>query len=941
MATTWDPSASNLNNAALSNGNLTATGGASQGSNGSGVATASAASGQKRFWSVKIVKAGQSVGVAIGNTAYVGAIQYNVWPGYDTRGICYFNDGSVVTNNAAVTSIATFNDGDVVDVALDVAAQRVWFRVNGGSWNNSGTADPATNTGGISISGLGAAPYYPAFVVMYDWGGIRSSQTANFGATALPYAAPTGFTAFDASAGGRTGTLARTLGALTSAGAGKIRVGGKTAKTLGVLTVSAAGNLRIGGKVVRTLGALTSSAAGKVRVSGGTARTLGNLTLAATGTGADAVSGTLAKTLGALTGAAAGKVRVAGAGMAGLGALASAVIGKVRVKGTLARTLDSLTLASSQSESEEVAPVAVPGVVYAYGAPPLPFGSIDWPVPFGFLLYAGVDPLNLGAHEGKAYLLTGTPFDPVGASRMPSPPLPFGEIDWPSPFDLSWQGAAPRIWPAATIGRSSRPEDTPANTYVPAKFDLAGFNYSMELFGGADPTSAGSNTVGVLNISDPDAELDGLLRLGWDGAPLQILRGDPDDLFANWSVVANVTAAGILNDTRQKEIQLRDLGRLLNAAPLHDQRYDGTGGLDGDAEIAGKVKPYAVGPSFNVTPVLMVAADLIYQVSCTPVQSIVAKDGGNALTYDGDNPDFATLQAAVIAAGHYRTCLALGLYRMGGKPLLIATADLVGDNESLYGHGRPVTRGQIARRIVTGRGSVRLDDIDDLDGAAFLAMDFKQPAPCGFYWDSETTKGAALSRVMAGCLGFWFVRWNGTLAIGQAEDPAAMTPYLSLSFPGPRAADVRVGEPEMTDYKVPRRQTLIGYRRNYTVLQTNQVAGVLDLTSSAALQQETQFASSRDAWNSSVYPTGPIVEVPDSGFVFQADAQLEADRAQGLMSTGRERFSLPAVLDPLGDYAGRPIRLTNVNRMGMGAAKNLLCVGMNAQGPQVKLELWG
>ena len=48
---------------------------------------------------------------------------------------------------------------------------------------------------------------------------------------------------------------------------------------------------------------------------------------------------------------------------------------------------------------------------YLRAAPPYPFGSVPRDFPRSFLLYAGVDPLNLGAHEGKGYYIAMTPFD--------------------------------------------------------------------------------------------------------------------------------------------------------------------------------------------------------------------------------------------------------------------------------------------------------------------------------------------------------------------------------------------------------------------------------------------------------------------------------------------------------------------------------------------------
>jgi len=580
--------------------------------------------------------------------------------------------------------------------------------------------------------------------------------------------------------------------------------------------------------------------------------------------------------------------------------------------------------------------------VKAFGLP-LPFGSIDYPEAFEWVAYTGVDPANMGSWEGQAYLLAVTAFDKDGSTtRVGALPLPFGDIDLMTPFAVATRGAMTTLYPAATIGRSSRPDDVPANLYVPGRLE-PGFNYTVELFSGADPLATGSNTIGIIQLDDPEGELDGLIGLGWDGATLTLYRGDPADYFSGWNVVAQVTAAGLLHDANIKEIQLRDLAWLLDTAPLHGQIYGGTGGMDGDPNLAGFNKPYAIGHFFNATPVPLNAALEIYQLSCSSMQSILAKDGGDALTLDGDDPDYATLAGAAIGDGHFRTCLALGIYRMGGKPVLIATADGIGDADVINGHGTPLTRGQICRRIATGRGLVKLDDVAGLDNASFADLDNKQPGPCGWYWNdgsnASTTKGAALDTMMPGCLGWWFMRLSGQLAVGQCEDPELQTAAYSLSFPAEDAGEVRVFLPSMTDYKPPRQATYIGFQKNFTVLQTNQTAGILDPTTTTILKNATQYAKSLDPWASSSYPTSPIVQV-DGAFAFQIDAQAEADRQQALMRVRRARYTLPVALDPAGDFPGRILNLANYGRQGWGSSRNFLCCGMNAQGG-VSIELWG
>lgn len=583
--------------------------------------------------------------------------------------------------------------------------------------------------------------------------------------------------------------------------------------------------------------------------------------------------------------------------------------------------------------------------VYLKSAPPWPFGSIARDFARSFLLYTGVDPLNLGSHEGKGYLLRLMAFDASQTLQAPAPPWPFGSTGRKAPRYWTSTGKVTTTYPAATgnSARSSIPTDTPANTWVPGKLSGA-FNYEINLFAGADPTSNGGATIGVLELDDPDGELDALRALGWDGAPLQLLRGDPEALFSAFTVVASLSTAGILYDAQKKQIKLRDLAWQMNAE-LHGQRFGGAGGADGDATLAGIIKPYCVGQVFNISPVQINATALIYQVSCSSVLAIDAvRDGGAlpGLTFDADYATYDLLAANAPPAGHYATCLALGLFRIGAAAVFQITADVRGDNDTINGLGYPATRATIARRIATGRGNVRIADPAGIDGAAHKALEQRQAATLGYYWNGENTKAAALKEVMDGCLGWWCIRLNGLLAYGQIEDPATSAATFSLTYPtDANDGEVRVGEPAMVDYPVRRRSTLMGFARNYTVMAVNQIATGVPQVTSLIYQAETRFTTSGDAWVSSAYPTA-IVQTVAGGFAFQADAQVEGNRQQSLFRAIREAFEIPAAIDPFSDVVARVIAIKNANRLGLGASRNLFCSGIavNANGVPV-LRLWG
>lgn len=125
-----------------------------------------------------IAKGGVAPDLITANPTNGGAVV--IWP-----------SGNIWAPNSTGISIGALANGNVLCVAVDIDAKLIWFRKNsGGTWNNSGTADPATGSGGISCSTL-PTPYY-AFSGTSSGG---ESSTGNFGATAFIGAVPSGYTA--------------------------------------------------------------------------------------------------------------------------------------------------------------------------------------------------------------------------------------------------------------------------------------------------------------------------------------------------------------------------------------------------------------------------------------------------------------------------------------------------------------------------------------------------------------------------------------------------------------------------------------------------------------------------------------------------------------------------------------------------------------------------
>jgi hypothetical protein len=183
---TFDGTATNVT---LSNGNRTAT--HSNTSTNSGARPTSSKTAGKFYFEITYNTApsvGDPVGILQTSATYTNLVTNG------SNCCSVFGSGEVYSLNTSqsIQFPGGFTAGNVLSVAVDFGAGKLWFRKNGGIWNNNGSADPATNVSGTPFAAPGGG-YTPA--VGFTTGGSGNNVTANFGASAFAYAVPAGFTA--------------------------------------------------------------------------------------------------------------------------------------------------------------------------------------------------------------------------------------------------------------------------------------------------------------------------------------------------------------------------------------------------------------------------------------------------------------------------------------------------------------------------------------------------------------------------------------------------------------------------------------------------------------------------------------------------------------------------------------------------------------------------
>ena len=184
LPTTWDP-ANTAAGITLSAGNLTATKTSLHGNYSTTRSTSSFSSG-KYYFEVKVIATNASNYMIIGIITAAAPLTIHV--GADANGYGYYEQtGQSYYNNVASTFGASFTTNDIIGVAIDFTANKVWFAKNN-VWQASGSPSTGTNPAYTITAGA-------YFAACSEWSTTAPADelTASFNTASLFYTPPAGF----------------------------------------------------------------------------------------------------------------------------------------------------------------------------------------------------------------------------------------------------------------------------------------------------------------------------------------------------------------------------------------------------------------------------------------------------------------------------------------------------------------------------------------------------------------------------------------------------------------------------------------------------------------------------------------------------------------------------------------------------------------------------
>ncbi|GLQ68462.1 hypothetical protein [Gluconobacter albidus] len=171
--------------------------------------------------------------------------------------------------------------------------------------------------------------------------------------------------------------------------------------------------------------------------------------------------------------------------------------------------------------------------------------------------------------------------------------------------------------------------------------------------------------------------------------------------------------------------------------------YGGTGRLDGDANVSGRVMPTLRGTACNITPVLIDAVNYVYQVSDAPAEISALYEGGFAggIAFGGLVSD---LYAQSPAPGTYQIQRGgTGTWiRLGTRPVYGITVDAVGSFPS----------GAAPQNVLDILRTMLLEDFvlpESYIDVQWPAQSPLAPWRAGWFWDgTETVTGQDVVRTL-------------------------------------------------------------------------------------------------------------------------------------------------------------------------------------------------
>jgi len=432
----------------------------------------------------------------------------------------------------------------------------------------------------------------------------------------------------------------------------------------------------------------------------------------------------------------------------------------------------------------------------------------------------------------------------------------------------------------ATKPFTTGPGDAPANTtYLPIATVGRLFTERLLLDG------EGGLSAGELELENVGGARDAWAGPGyiWNNRAIKAYIGDVRWGRADFRMIFNGIVADIAPRGRQAlALKLRDKMQRLNT-PVSEAKLGGT------SEQRDALLPIALGQAFNVTPLLINAAILKYQVHAGAIDSIIeVRDNGAPVAFTPG--------------------LAAGTFQLQSAPAGVVTASVRGAAAGGYVD----TVAQLVKRLVTGYGkeSDRFADAD-LDLANIAAFDAAHQQSLGVY-------STARQNVLAACQ-----MLLGSVGAQLVMSRLGLARLIKVALPG-ASTPVVIRPEHMVDGTLqPAARTdvvgavKLGFARAWTVQDAGTLANLPEVHK-GLFAEEWLTTTKTDATTLATYRLNAEPVQIDTMLLTRADADAEAQRRLDLWKVPRTTYEFEGVPELLALELGQAVTVY-APRFGMDA----------------------
>lgn len=459
-------------------------------------------------------------------------------------------------------------------------------------------------------------------------------------------------------------------------------------------------------------------------------------------------------------------------------------------------------------------------------------------------------------------------------------------------------------------GFITEPTDTPANTLFEPRL-VEPISFSRSMFSSGKIGGFSVPGFGELILTNADGGLDAFSGYAWDGRSVEVKVGEDGAAYQYYFTIFTGQARTVEFDDLFIRVILRDDQNDFDI-DYPDTLYAGTGGNEGTAELSGQAKPHCYGQVHNIEPVLVDAANNVYQVHDGPIEAIDA-------VYES---------GVAVGAGQITKDLANGRFTLSNNVNGIITADVRG---SKPGGTYLSTVADIIEHLVEDHAGFTYPD--DFDTASFTALNTANSAVVGVYDRDTTDLFNILDRLINSIGGFYGFDRDGKFQVGRVELP---TGTAAFEFDSTNIIEItRLAS------AVPNHQVRVNYNKNFRVMSETDFSSSIADAKRDSLLREWSVATASDANVLTPYPNSSALIV-NTFLVDPTAAATEASRLLTIYKTQRDFYKILVKTQPYTLKLNDVVKIT-FNRYNLASGKlfRVISIVEDAANNEVELELWG